>query len=336
MGSRAISFNPATDIPSLEGKVILITGANSGLGKQSSLELARHKPAQIWMAARSPDKGKEAVEEVKSQVPDAAVTFLELDLSSFDSIKNAAKTVLESSPRLDILFLNAGRKKFLVPRTPSIQHVADLHSQMPVMGCPPKLTKEGYEIQMGTNHIGHALLFQLLAPLLLATANSSPHAASVRVVSLASSGPKYAGPEKIQFDTLKTLDAGVSPVQRYIQSKTANLLYAQELARHYPQLTVASIDPGEVDTELFRREPGDAQMLHLQTEVSPKRVRPVVEGVKNQLWAATTTTIGEGGLTSGRHYEPVGVHAPVGIMLDAELAKKVWDWTQKELEGQQI
>ncbi|KAK7749310.1 hypothetical protein SLS62_008279 [Diatrype stigma] len=311
MASKGISFNPATDIPSLEGKVILITGANSGLGKQSSLELARHKPAQIWMAARSPEKGKEAVEDIKRQVPDAAVTFLELDLSSFDSIKAAAKTVLESSPRLDILLLNAG-----------------------LMGCPPKLTKEGYEIQMGTNHIGHALLFQLLAPLLLKTAASSNgDAASVRVVSLSSSAPKYTGPEKIQLDTLKTLDAGVSPVKRYIQSKTANLLYAQELARHYPQLTVVSVDPGDVDTQLFRREPGDAQMALLQTEVAPKAVRPVEEGVKNQLWAATAP--GKA-LTSGWHYEPVGVHAPVGIMLDTEFARKVWDWTQKELQGQTI
>lgn len=110
MATKGISFDPVTDIPSLEGKVILITGANSGLGKQSSLELAKHKPTHVWMAARSPEKGKEAVDDVKRQVPDAAITFLELDLSSFDSIKSAAKTVIASSPRLDILMLNAGRK----------------------------------------------------------------------------------------------------------------------------------------------------------------------------------------------------------------------------------
>lgn len=111
MVTQGISFDPATDIPSLEGKAILITGANSGLGKQSSLELAKHNPAHIWMAARSSEKGNEAVAHVKSQVPGAAVTFLKLDLSSFDSIKSAAKTVLASSPRLDVLLLNAGRKR---------------------------------------------------------------------------------------------------------------------------------------------------------------------------------------------------------------------------------
>ncbi len=109
MATKGVSFDPATHIPSLEGKIILITGANSGLGKQSSLELAKHNPAQIWMAARSPEKGNEAIADVKQQVPGAAVTFLELDLSSFDSIKRAAETVIASSPRLDILMLNAGR-----------------------------------------------------------------------------------------------------------------------------------------------------------------------------------------------------------------------------------
>ncbi|TVY40543.1 putative oxidoreductase [Lachnellula occidentalis] len=303
MATTGISFNPSTDIPSLEGKVILITGTNSGLGKQASLELAKHKPALIWMAARSPEKGNEAVADVKGQVPGVAATFLQLDLSSFDSIRKAAKTVLEGSTRLDILMLNAG-----------------------LMGCPPKLTTEGYEIQMGTNHVGHALLLKLLTPLILKTASSHP----VRVVSLASSAWKYAGPEKIQFETLKSLE-GVTPVNRYIQSKVANMLYPQEFAKHHPQLTIVSIDPGDVATQLFSREPGDEQMKYLQTEVAPKRVRSVEEGVVSQLWAAT----GEG-VTSGLHYAPVGLYESMGLALDTELAEKVWEWTRKELEGQDI
>jgi len=194
------------------------------------------------------------------------------------------------------------------------------------MGCPPALTKDGYEIQMGTNHIGHALLLKLLTPLLLKTANSHP----VRIISLASSAWKYAGPEKIQFSTLNSVD-GVTPVNRYIQSKVANMMYPQEFAKHYSSLTIVSIDPGEVNTQLFTREPGDAQMKHLQTEVVPKVVRGVEEGVVNQLWAAT----GEG-VTSGRHYGPVGFYEATGLVVDTELAEKVWEWTQKELDGQAI
>jgi len=79
--------------------------------KQLSLELAKHKPAQIWMAVRSPEKDNEAVADVRSWVPGAATTFLELDLSCFDSIKSALKIVLMSSPRRNILILNAGRKQ---------------------------------------------------------------------------------------------------------------------------------------------------------------------------------------------------------------------------------
>ncbi|KAK5046922.1 hypothetical protein LTR84_007276 [Exophiala bonariae] len=304
MTTTSIHFNPVRDIPSLAGKVILITGANSGLGKQSALELAKHNPAQIWMAARNLEKGNEAVAEVKRQIPAAAVSFLELDLSSFESIKKAAKTTIAQSDRLDVLMLNAG-----------------------LMGCPPAQSKEGYEMQMGTNHVGHALLLKLLTPLLLKTATTHP----VRVVSLASSAWKYAGPEKIQFSTLKTLE-GVTPVNRYIQSKTANMLYAQEFARHYPQLTTVSIDPGEVDTQLFSREPGDEQMVHLQTVVAPARVRPVEEGVKNQLWAATA----EEGVTSGSHYAPIGVAEQSGLVLDKDLARQLWEWTAKELDGQGI
>lgn len=111
MSAEGIYFQPDTDIPSLERKVILITGTNSGLGKQASLALAKHHPALIWMTARSPEKASEAISHVKAQVPGAAVAPLELDLSSFDSIKAAARTVLATSPRLDILMLNAGRKR---------------------------------------------------------------------------------------------------------------------------------------------------------------------------------------------------------------------------------
>ncbi|KAF3761758.1 NAD(P)-binding protein [Cryphonectria parasitica EP155] len=306
MATPGITFNPATDIPSLEGKVILITGTNCGLGKQAALELARHKPAMIWMTARNAEKGQEAADDVVRQVPGAAVTFVQLDLASFESIKKAVKTVLAKSSRLDVLMLNAG-----------------------LMGAAPALTAEGYEIHMGTNHIGHALLLRLLTPLLLETAAAHP---DTRVVTVASAAFKHVGPEKIQFDTLKSLE-GVKPVPRYLQSKTANLLYTQGLAQKYPALVFVSVDPGEVETQLFKREPADEQMRWVQTEVAPKLWKPVEEGVKNQLWAATAPVAS---LVSGRHYEPVGKYEPVGLMLDAELAKDVWNWTEKELEGQQL
>lgn len=182
----------------------------------------------IYMAARDPRKGEEAVAEVEGEGPETNVSFLQMDLSSFVSIKKAAKTVLESSPRLDILMLNAGRVfqtySHSVPNLCSYAHQT-------VMGCPPKATAARVRDQMGTNHIGHALLLKLLTPSLLRT--SVKTGAPARVVSLASSAWKYAGPEKIQFETLNDPFGGtVTPVHRYIQSKTANMLYAREMAKH--------------------------------------------------------------------------------------------------------
>ncbi len=102
------SFDPATDIPSLANKVILITGANTGLGKQSALELAKHGPSQLWMAARDGERGAAAVADVQKEAPGISVLPLELDLSTFDSVKKAAKEFLAATSRLDILYLNAG------------------------------------------------------------------------------------------------------------------------------------------------------------------------------------------------------------------------------------
>lgn len=101
-------FRPDDDIPDLSGKVILVTGGNSGLGQESVLQLAKHNPSQIFLAARSPDKGQAAIHNIKEVVPKANITFLQLDLTSFASIVEAAKVVNSSVSRLDILMNNAG------------------------------------------------------------------------------------------------------------------------------------------------------------------------------------------------------------------------------------
>ncbi|CAG8902016.1 unnamed protein product [Penicillium egyptiacum] len=97
-----MSFTPINDIPQLNGKIILVTGANSGLGKVAAMEFCRHQPAQVWLAARGLDKAQAAADEIKQQLPHAPIKALELDMSSFDSVKNAAKAFMSSSERLDI------------------------------------------------------------------------------------------------------------------------------------------------------------------------------------------------------------------------------------------
>jgi hypothetical protein len=101
-------FEPDRDIPDLSDKVILVTGSNTGIGKESVLQLAKHKPAHVYIAARDESKALKAIEEIMITAPDALVTFLQLDLMSFASIQEVAKTFNSESSRLDILINNAG------------------------------------------------------------------------------------------------------------------------------------------------------------------------------------------------------------------------------------
>ncbi|KAH7256250.1 hypothetical protein BKA59DRAFT_389645 [Fusarium tricinctum] len=298
----AYTFNPSKDIPSLAGKVILITGANTGLGKATAIELAKHSPAHVYLTSRNATKGQAALEEVRGAASDdTKVSLLDLDLSSFESIKAAAAEFLQHEERLDVLLLNAG-----------------------IMGAPATLTKDGYEMHIGTNHLGHALLLKLLQPVLEKTPNT-------RVIHLSSGGFRHVGPEGIEFDTLKSATSTTALPLRYAQSKLACLLYAREAAKRY-NFTNIAINPGEVQTDLFTREAGDELMRYLQTEVAPKLEIPIDEGVKNHLWASTCTEI-----KNGEFYEPVGKTGGLeGHGLDDEMARKLWDWTEKELKNQSL
>lgn len=206
-----------------------------------------------------------------------------------------------------------------------------LYLNASILGCPSGLTSDWYEFLIGTNQLGHALQLKLLITRLLETACRPAHA-GVLVLRLSSTGKKSVGPEGIQFSTLRNTGAGVVPIMRYCQSKLANLLYAREIAAWYPQFIIVSIDPGEVATELFSREPGDEQVRYLATEGAPLKTRPVEEGVRSQLWAGVVL-----GLRSGLHYEPVGVQGiRIGLADDDEMAERLWTWTEEALEGQSI
>ncbi len=308
--STAASFNPSKDIPSLKDKVILITGANSGLGKSSALEFARHGPARIFVAARSVEKANAAIADIKKAVPDAPpLEPLELDLASFDSVKSAAKAVTAQSQRLDILMLNAG-----------------------IMAVPHGLTKDGYEIQFGTNHMGHALLTKLLLPTLLRTAEQ--HNPDVRVVVLSSGTISMAPPAGINFADCKTSATGMGTPSLYGQSKLANALFAQELARQHPTLKVASIHPGVVATNLLGPLIERFRLLNLLRPIVPLLIAGPDKGARNQLWAAVAKEV-----VSGEFYTPVGIVGTIkgtDKVRDKELAKQLWEWTEKELSEHEL
>lgn len=302
-----VSFT-ASDIPSLTGKIILVTGGNSGLGKQSILELARHEPKEIWLASRSAEKADQAIEDIKKEVPGANIKQLSLDLTSLSSVRQAALTFTQASNQLDILILNAG-----------------------VMAAPPELTQDGYEFQFGTNHMGHALLTKLLTPVLDATAGRP--GSDVRVVVLTSAGVAMAPTGGILFDKLRSAgDPGMGTWTRYGQSKLANALFARQLAVEHPSWTTAAVHPGVINTNLAHYVEDSNFLLKAVAPVARMLLTTVESGARNQLWAATAP---KGDIKSGEMYFPVGDltggrRGP--YYNDDALAKKLWDWTEEELE----
>ncbi|CAG8660620.1 266_t:CDS:2, partial [Cetraspora pellucida] len=185
------------DIPDLSGKVAIVTGANAGIGIVTARELAR-KNAHVFVASRSKEKGESAVELIKKETNNNSVEFLQLDLQSLNSVKNAAETFLARKLPLHILVNNAG----MLTQT---------------FG----LTQDGIQDQFGVNHIGHFLFTLLLLPTIKASAPS-------RIVNISSMAHQYTPPGGIEFDKLNDPNAHTA-FQRYAQSKLANILFTIEL-----------------------------------------------------------------------------------------------------------
>ncbi|KAL3424003.1 oxidoreductase [Phlyctema vagabunda] len=299
-------FKPDKDIPDLSGKVILVTGGNIGLGKESCLQLAKHSPEHIYLAARSPEKGEAAIRDIHTAIPGAKISFLRCDLASLDSVREAARDFISKSSRLDILILNAG-----------------------VMALPPSTTKEGYEMQFGTNHVGHALLTKLLLPTLLKSAEGEH---DVRVVALSSIGHVFAPSSGVDFNTIKTDQKDTSTWARYGASKLANILFIRELARRYPSIKAMAVHPGVVATNLYATFEGDSLVGKANQVLKRIFYQTTESGTRGQLWAATSKDV-----VSGEYYTPIGVLGQgTGLSKDVKLAEKLWDWTEGELKGFEV
>lgn len=288
--------------PVIRTRLSMVTG-NSGLGKESVIQFAKHNPAQIILAARTPSKAQAAIESIKAESPSAQITYLPLDLASLQSINEAADTVNETTPRLDILMNNAG-----------------------IMAVPEGNTTDGFEIQLGTNHIGHFQLTKKLLPLLQKT--SKMPEADVRVITLSSMGHHGAPKGGINFDDPAMPQAGTWA--RYGQAKLANILFAKELARRYPEIRSVSIHPGIIKTELYSTIKQNSSWLRTALALAGGLVlKSVAEGAKNQLWASTSKAV-----VSGNYYTPVGVQSlGTNYAQDDELAARLWTWTEDQIES---
>ena len=189
------------DIPDLTGKVAVITGATSGIGLESARELAR-AGARVVLAIRNMEKGRLAIEDIRREVPYAQLDVIELNLSNLESVRSFAAKFNSQYDRLDILLNNAG-----------------------IMMVPYGLTDDGFEMQFGTNHLGHFALTGLLVDRLIETPGA-------RVVNV-SSNAHYGG--EMDYSNLQYENGGYSPMAAYSRSKLANLLFTYELQRRFQE-----------------------------------------------------------------------------------------------------
>lgn len=307
-------FDAAEEIPSLDGKIVLVSGGTAGLGRETIVSLAAHGPSHIYFTGRNQSSANQLIKDVAASAPQVPVSFIKCDLASLESVVKAARELVTKTDRLDIVFANAG-----------------------VMALPPGLTADGYEIQFGTNHVGHALLVKLLTPLLNSTAEKTGDVRVVWTTSLAYGITPKGG---IAFDKLKTDYADASFIAgswlRYGQSKLANLLYARMYAKYNPTITSVSIHPGISATNLVSSTSLASRALIYVT--SARNMVSPEECAWNQQWAATAPKgDGERQVQSGVYYEPVGIKGKLtGESGNDELAERLWTWTQDELSTFQL
>jgi NAD(P)-dependent dehydrogenase (short-subunit alcohol dehydrogenase family) len=288
----------AAHMPDLTGKTVIVTGGNSGLG-YNAVKAFAEKSARVIMACRSLSKGELAKKQIFDHHPKANITVMELDLEDLKSIHRFADNFKKTFAQLDILVNNAG-----------------------IMMVPYGLTKDGFEKQMGTNHLGHFALTGLLLDLLKSTPQS-------RVVNVSSMAHKQG---VMDYDNL-LFDNGkdYSPLKAYSRSKLANLLFTYELQRFFEANKIdcmaLAAHPGVSDTNLFDHAAPKWVMKTLRP-LFLLMIQPAAMGALPELRAATDPMA-----KGGEYYGPDGKREMKGFpvivqpnqsALDVESAQKLW------------
>ena len=292
-----------TDIPSQQGKLAIVTGANSGIGYETALELAR-VGAEVILAGRSEAKNLEAAKRIKREIPAAKVRFGKCDLASLASIEEFADGMIAAGRSIDLLINNAG---VMMPPT-------------------RKTTADGFELQFGTNHLGHFALTGRLLPLLR-------RGQGTRVVNVSSLAHRTG---TIRFDDLQA-EQKYAPWPAYAQSKLANLLFTFELQRRSDAngwgLMSDAAHPGGSRTELIVNGPGvETWIKRLGARFSAAISQSAADGALPTLFAATSPNAKPFG-----YYGPNGLFEIKGAVATAQIAAKAKDeavarklWTASE------
>jgi len=311
----ATTFGPTTttdevlDGLDLRGRTVLITGGSSGLGKETARALAA-RGASVVLTARDVPKGRKVADEIRASTGNAAVEVAELELGSLAAIRAAADRILGGHPRFDLLINNAG-----------------------VMACPFAKTSDGFELQFGSNHLGHFLFTLLMLPALR-------RGDAVRIVNLSSRGHHIA---PVDFDDLQFERRAYDKWQSYGQAKTANVLFSVGLERRLggSGIHAFAVHPGAIMTELGRHLQAE-DIAYLQTRSRGMQFKSVEQGAATSCFAATAPELaGRGGLyLEDCHVAAVddSPEAPEGVKsyaLDPENAERLWSVSER-LVGQRF
>lgn len=277
----------------LHDKVAVVTGANSGMGFATTVELAR-RGARVIMACRSRERGQKALEEAVRQSGSNAIELFLCDLGDLASVRFFVDTLTAAHPVIDLLINNAG-----------------------VVTLSRETTKDGFEAMLGINHLGHFLLTRLLL-------DSMKKAPAARIVNVSSGAHKIG---RIDFDN-PFLTRGFNVVRGYAQSKLANILFTKELARRLAGtgITVNALHPGAVGTNIGidRRTGFGKRVLAL---LRPFFLTPA-QGAETALYLATCDEIAG---VSGEYFyrkleSPVSKRAS-----DRKLAARLWEWSEQQV-----
>lgn len=287
------------DIPTQKERIALVTGSNTGIGEITARELAR-AGARVYLACRSTKKATEAMARIRTEVPDADLHFLEIDLGSFESIRRAAAEYREREDSLHMLINNAG------------------------LAGPKGVTTDGFELTFGVNHLGHFLLTLLLVDRVI-------ESAPARIINVSSKGHYKAEGIDWQAQTEPTKSA--TGFSEYTVSKLANVLFTRELDRRLEGtgVSVYALHPGVVASDIWRKVPWPVRTVMKMFMISPE------DGAQTTLHCATDPDAFE---QSGLYWDECKPKKASKLALDDELAADLWrrsvEWTGVEdpFEGQ--
>ncbi|XP_002735885.1 retinol dehydrogenase 13-like [Saccoglossus kowalevskii] len=280
----------------LDDKTVLITGANTGIGKETARDMAR-RGARVIMACRDLDKANKAADEIKQETGNENIVVKKLDLASLKSVRDLAADINKEESQLNILINNAG-----------------------LMWCPRMETEDGFEMHIGVNHLGHFLLTNLLLDLIK---KSSPS----RIVTVSSMGHTFA--KEINFDDINA-EKSYNRINAYSQSKLANILFTRELSKKLQgtKVTVYSLHPGAVRTELDRYIPAYFRyaMYFLLYPILALTLKSSKDGAQTSIQCAVAEELKD---VSGLYFSDCVPKQPTPAAQDDEAARKLWEVSVK-------